>query len=84
METFFTEALVSDDLFKLLKQMQNYLFDFKKLEVFALPKPVCLQNEYSMNMFYLSNKWLDNFPSLKTIKKFIEDEKKLFFFTETR
>ena len=79
METFFTEALVSDDLFKLLKQMQNYLFDFKKLEVFALPKLVCLQNEYSMNMFYLSNKWLDNFPSLKTIKKFIEDEKKLFF-----
>ena len=63
METIFTEASVSDDLFKHLKQMQNHLFDFKKLEIFTLPKPVCLQNEYSMNMFYLRNKWHDNFPS---------------------
>ena len=67
------------DLFQLLKQMQSHLFDFNTLEIFTLPKPVCLQNEYAINMFYLSNKWLDDFPSLKTIKKFIKDEKKLFY-----
>ena len=70
------------DCFQLLKQMQNHLFHFKKFKIFALPKPVCLQNEYVLNMFYLSNKWLDDFPSLQTIKKFIKDEKKLFYMPE--
>ena len=69
-------------VFQLLKQMQNHLFEFKKLKIFTLPKPVCLQNEYSMTMFYLSNKWLDDFPSLQTIEKFIKDEKKLFYMPE--
>ena len=80
METFLKEALVFDDLFKRLKQMQSYLFDIKKLELFTLPKLVCLQNAYMMNMHYLNNKWLDIFPSLQTIEKFIEDEKNYFFY----
>ena len=67
------------DLFKLLERMQTYLFDFQKLKLFTLPKPVCLQNEYAMNMFYLCNEWLDDFPDLQTIEKFIEDEKQLFY-----
>ena len=70
------------DMFQLLKQMQNHLFDFKTLEIFALLKPVCLQNEYSINMFHLGNKWLDDFPDLQAIKKFIKDEKKLFYVPE--
>ena len=72
----------SADMFQLLKRMQNHLVDFKTLEIFALPKPVCLQNEYSINMFHLSNKWLGDFPDLKVIKKFIKDEKKLFYVPE--
>ena len=79
MESFLKEKLVFDDLFDRLKQMQNYLFDIKKLELFTLPKPVCLQNAYMLNMHSINNKWLDIFPSLQTIEKFIEDEKKLFF-----
>ena len=70
------------DMFQLLKQMQNYLFDFKKLKLFTLPKPVCLQNEYAMTVFELSNKWLDDFPSLQTVEKFIKGEKKLFYVPE--
>ena len=46
----------SADVFYLLRQMQNHLIDFKTLNIFTLPKPVCLQNEYKINMFYLSNK----------------------------
>ena len=69
----------SADMFELLKQMQNHLIDFKTLEIFALPKPVCLQNEYSINMFYLSNKWPEEFPDLQTIKKSIKDDRKLFY-----
>ena len=70
------------DMFQLLKQVQNYLLEFKKLKLFTLPKPVCLQNEYAMTMFNLSNKWLDDFPSLQTIEKFIKGEKKLFYMPE--
>ena len=69
----------SADMFELLKQMQNHLIDFKTLEIFALPKPACLQNEYSINMFYLSNKWPEEFPDLQTIKKSIKDDRKLFY-----
>ena len=69
----------SDDVFSLLKQMQNHLIDFKTLEIFTLPKPVCLQNEYTINMFYLSNKWPEEFPDLRTIKNFIKDDLKLFY-----
>ena len=68
----------SDDMFELLKRMQNHLIDFKTLEIFTLPKPVCLQNEFSINMFYLSNKWPEEFPNLQTIKKSIEDDLKIF------
>ena len=69
----------SDDMFELLKRMQNHLIDFKTLEIFTLPKPVCLQNEYRINMFYLSNKWPEEFPNLQTIKQHIEDDLKLFY-----
>ena len=64
---------------ELLKRMQNHLIDFKTLEIFTLPKPVCLQNEYRINMFYLSNKWPEEFPNLQTIKKSIKDDRKLFY-----
>ena len=69
----------SDDMFDLLKRMQNHLIDFKTLEIFTLPKPVCLQNEYTINMFYLSNKWPEDFPNLQTIKRSIKDDRKLFY-----
>ena len=82
MENFLKEKLMFDDLFDRLKQMQNYLFDIKKLELFNLPKPVCLQNAYMLNMYSINNKWSDNFPSLQTIEKFIQDEKKLFYLPE--
>ena len=61
MELFLNETEVFDNLFKCLKQMQVYLHDMKKLEVFNLPKPVCLQNAYMMNMYYLNKQWLDKF-----------------------
>ena len=79
MEEFLNQKLEFDDLFDRLKQMQSYLLDIKKLELFNLPKPVCLQNAYMLNMYNINNKWSDIFPSLKTIEKFIQDGKKLFF-----
>ena len=82
MESFLNETEVLDNLFKRLKQMQIYLYDMKKLESFNLPKPVCLQNAYMMNMYYLNKKWLDKFPSLQTVEKFIDGGKKLFFLPE--
>lgn len=82
MESFLNETEVFDNLFKRLKQMQIYLYDMKKLDAFNLPKPVCLQNAYMMNMYYLNKKWLDKFPSLQTIEKLIQDGKKLFFLPE--
>ena len=69
----------SADMFELLKQMQSHLTDFKTLEIFTLPKPVCLQNEYTINMFYLSNKWPEEFPDLQIIKRSIKDDSKLFY-----
>ena len=73
------QQLQFDDLFDALKQMERYLLDIKKLESFNLPKPVCLQNAYKLNMYNIENGWHDIFPSLKTVEKFIQDEKKLFF-----
>ena len=70
------------DLFQLLKKLQDHVFHFKKLEIFQLPIPVCLENEYFLTKFHLNNKWLDDFPSLKTIEKVIENEKKLFYIPE--
>ena len=67
-------------VFQLLKRIQNHLFEFKKLKLFTLPKPICLQNDYLLNMFYLNNKWLDDFPSVQTIEKFIKDEKKTILY----
>ena len=60
MELFLNETEVFDNLFKCLKQMQVYLHDMKKLEVFNLPKPVCLQNAY-MICITLTNNGLINF-----------------------
>ena len=79
MEQFLREKLEFDDVFDRLKQMQSYLEDTKKLELFNLPKPVCLQNAYMMNMFYINNKWSDIFPSLQTIEKYIKEDQKLFY-----
>ena len=79
MDSFFVLTLQSDELFKRLKRMQNYLFEFKKLKKFQLPSPVCLQNQHTMNMFHLNNEWLDIFPSLKTVEKLIKEDKSLFF-----
>ena len=82
MSKFYSSTSEKSDMFQLLKRMQNHLIDFKTLEIFTLPKPVCLQNKYSINMFHLSNKWLRDFSDLKIIKKFIKDEKKLFYVPE--
>ena len=78
----FRDTMEKSDIFQLFKQMQHQLFDFKTLKLFILPKPVCLQNEHSLTMFYLNTKWPEEFPSLQTIKKFIKDEKKLFYLPE--
>ena len=82
MEEFVKGQLEFDDLFDRLKVMQRYIFDIKKLELFNLPKPVCLQNTYMLNMHFINNKWSNIFPSLKTIEKFIQAERKLFFLPE--
>ena len=82
MEEFLNQKLEFDDLFDHLKQMQGYLLDIKKLELFNLPKPVCLQNAYMLNMHSINNRWLDIFPSLKAVEKFIQAGKKLFFLPE--
>ena len=79
MEQFLKEKLEFDDVFDRLMHMQKYLEDIKKLEVLNLPQPVCLQNAYKMNMFYIKEKWSDSFPSLQTIEEYIRNEKKLFY-----
>ena len=79
MSKFYSSTSEKSDMFQLLKRMQNHLIDFKTLEIFTLPKPVCLQNEYRINMFYLSNKWPEEFPNLQTIKKSIKEDRKLFY-----
>ena len=84
MDSFLNETEELDDLFKHLKQMEIYLYDMKKLESFNLPKPVCLHNAYIMNMHYLSDNWLDKFPSLQTVEKIIKSDKKLFFLPDEK
>ena len=75
-----SETEVLDNLFKYLKQMQNYLADMKKLEFFNLPKPICLHNAYIMNKHYLKDNWLDKFPTLESVEKMLKnDDKRLFF-----
>ena len=82
-EQFFFAGTSTDELFHILKQTQNHLFHYKRLEAFSLPKPVCLQNEYMLNKFELNNRWLgDILPSLETIENFIKHEKKLFYVPE--
>ena len=77
MDSFLNETKALDNLFKHLKQMQNYLLDMKKLEFFNLPKPICLHNAYIINMHYLKDNWLDKFPSLQLF--FLPDEKKHYY-----
>ena len=72
----------ASNIFELLKQMQNHLIHFKTLEEFMLPKPICLQNEYTINMFYLNNKWPEEFPDLEKIEKSIKGGRKLFYVPE--
>ena len=84
MDSFLNETKALDNLFKHLKQMQNYLLDMKKLEFFNLPKPICLHNAYIINMHYLKDNWLDKFPSLQTVEEIIKNDKKLFFLPDEK
>ena len=70
------------DLFQLFHRMQNQLFDFNTLKLFCLPKPVCLQNDHSLTMFHLNNKWPEDFPSLEKVEKCIQQGRKIFYLPE--
>ena len=79
----FYKLIQSLDLFELLEKIQDNIIFINDLQKFGLQTPVCIQNEQNILNFYLTEKWLDDFPKQSLIIKFIEEEKKLFYLPES-
>ena len=65
-----------------LKKYKSNIIFINDLQKFGLQTPVCIQNEQNILNFYLSEKWLNDFPKQSLILKLIEEEKKLFYLPE--
>ena len=70
------------DLFELLEKVQDNIIFLNDLQKFGLSAPVCIMNEQAILEFYLSEKWLNDFPKQSLILKLIEEDKKLFYLPE--
>ena len=79
----FYKLIQSLDLFQLLEKVQDNIILINDLKKFDLPIPVCIENEQHILDFYLTEKWIDNFPKQSLIIKLIEEEKKLFYLPES-
>ena len=79
----FYKVIKSLDLFELFEKIQDNIFFIIDLRKFDLETPLCIQNEQNILNFYLTEKWLDDFPKQSLIFKFIEEEKKLFYLPES-
>ena len=71
------------DLFELLEKVQDNIIFINDLEKFGLSAPLCIMNEQAILNFYLSEKWLNDFPKQSLILKLIEEDKKLFYLPES-
>ena len=71
------------DLFELLEKVQDNIIFINDLEKFGLSAPICIMNEQAILNFYLSEKWLNDFPKQSLVLKLIEEEKKLFYLPES-
>ena len=71
------------DLFELLEKVQDNIIFINDLEKFDLSAPLCIMNEQAILNFYLSEKWLNDFPKQSLVLKLIEEEKKLFYLPES-
>ena len=71
------------DLFELLEKVQDNIILINDLEKFGLSAPLCIMNEQTILDFYLSEKWLNDFPKQSLILKLIEEDKKLFYLPES-
>ena len=78
----FYKLIQTLDLFELLEKVQSNIIFINDLQKFGLQTPVCIQNEQNILNFYLSEKWLNDFPKQLLILKLIEEEKKLFYLPE--
>ena len=71
------------DLFELLEKVQDNIIFINDLEKFGLSAPLCIMNEQAILNFYLSEKWLNDFPKQSLVLKLIEEDKKLFYLPES-
>ena len=71
------------DLFELLEKVQDNIILINDLEKFGLSAPLCIMNEQAILEFYLSEKWLNDFPKQSLVLKLIEERKKLFYLPES-
>ena len=79
----FFDLIQSLDLFELFNKIQNDIFYINEIRKFDLEIPQCVKNKISILKFYMSEKWLDDFPEQSLILKFIQDEKELFYLPES-
>ena len=79
----FYKLIQTLDLFELFEKVQDNIIFINDLQKFGLQTPVCIQNEQNILNFYLSEKWLHDFPKQSLILKLIEEEKKLFYLPES-
>ena len=79
----FYKSVKTLDLFELLQKMQDNIIFINDLKKFDLSAPLCIMNEQAILNFYLSEKWLYDFPKQSLILKLIDEEKKLFYLPES-
>ena len=79
----FYKSIKTLDVFELLQKMQDNIIFIGDLQKFGLSVPLCIMNEQTIFNFYLSEKWLNDFPKQSLVLKLIEEEKKLFYLPES-
>ena len=79
----FYKSIKTLDVFELLQKMQDNIIFINDLKKFDLSAPLCIMNEQAILNFYLTEKWLYDFPKQSLILKLIDEEKKLFYLPES-
>ena len=79
----FYKSIKKLDVFELLQKIQDNIIFINDLEKYHLSAPLCIMNEQAILDFYLSEKWLYDFPKQSLILKLIEEEKKLFYLPDS-
>ena len=79
----FYKSFKTLDVLELLQKIQDNIILISDLKKFGLSVPLCTMNEQAILNFYLSEKWLYDFPKQSLVLKLIEEEKKLFYLPES-